>query len=460
MGGTYGKLYKEKLCSADEAVKSVQSGDTVYYGMFNGKPIACDQALARRKGDLHDVHVIGSVTLPPVPEVVTRDSNGETFIYSDLHFSPLSRIMQQKANNVFYHPIVFGEGCGYWEFLRDDPVKIGIPSGGTVIIRVAPMDKDGYFNFGLHNSCAYGEAMITDRLIVEVNKNIPIALGGSRESFHISQVDYIVESEDEPLAELPPVEPGEADVKIAANIMKYIDDGACLQLGIGAIPNILGKMISESDLKDLGGHTEMLVDSYVDMHESGKINNSKKDTDRGKTVYTFALGSKRLYEWIDNNKALASYNVDYVNHPLALAKINKLVSINQAVQVDLYSQVNAESMGFSQISGNGGMLDFVQGAYWSNGGRSIICLPSTYSKSDGTIVSRIVPFFEPGSIVTIPRHTVHFIVTEYGSACLKVNATWQRTEKIISIAHPDFRDELIKAAEKQKIWRRTNKTPY
>jgi acyl-CoA hydrolase len=451
------KEYKEKLQTADEAVKIIKSGENVMYGMFNGKPIACDRALAARKDELKNVHVIGSVTLPPIPEVVTKDPKGDSFAYSDLHFSPLTRIMQAMNDKVYYHPIVFGEGCGYWDFLLSDPEKISMPKGGTLIIRTAPMDKNGYFNFGLHNSCSYGEGLIADNIIVEVNENIPTALGGARESFHVSQISHIVESDNEPLISLPSPEPTDVEVKIAENALKHITDGCTIQLGIGGMPNILGKMISQSDLKNLGGHTEMLVDSYMDMHESGKITNMKKNVDRGKTVYTFALGSQKLYDWVDKNNALASYNVDYGNHPTRLAQIDNLISVNSALQVDLYTQVNAETTGFKQISGNGGMMDFVQGAYWSKGGRSLICVSSTYTKSDGTLVSRIVPSFEEGSIVTIPRQMVHIIVTEYGSFSMKVASTWKRAENIIALAHPDFRDGLIKEAEKRKIWNRTNK---
>lgn len=239
--------------------------------------------------------------------------------------------------------------------------------------------------------------------------------------------------------------------------MCHIHDGDCIQLGIGAMPNLVGKMINETDLKDLGGNTEMLVDAYMDMWESGKMNGRRKNVDDGKIVYTFTLGSQELYDWIDHNPALASYNVGYVNHPARVAQINNLISINQGLEVDLYSQVNAESSGFRQISGNGGMSDFTLGAYWSEGGRSLICLPSTYKDKEGNVRSRIVPTLTPGSVTTVPRQMVHIIVTEYGWESFKAVSTWARTEKLIRLAHPDFRDDLIKEAEKMKIWRRTNK---
>jgi len=453
----YLQMYKDKLCTAAEAVQCIESGDWVDYALFNGKPVACDQALAARKDELEDVKIMTAVTLPPIPEVVMKDPKGEVFTYLDLQFSAASRIMQDKCDGVFYHPVNFGEAENYFSGVWDDPDKYGAVPRKAFIVRTAPMDKNGYFNFGMNNSVTYAQIKSARKVIVEVNTNIPVCLGGAREQVHISEVDYIVESENEPLFALPPVDPTEVDRKIAEHVMYHIRDGCCVQLGIGAMPNLVGKMINETDLKDLGGNTEMLVDAYMDMWESGKMNGRRKNVDDGKIVYTFALGSQELYDWMDNNPALASYNVGYVNHPLRLASIDNLISINQALEVDLYSQVNAESSGIRQISGNGGMSDFVMGAYWSKGGRSLICLPSTYTDKEGKLHSRIVPSFRPGTITTVPRQFVHIIVTEYGWESFKAASTWVRAEKLINLAHPDFRDELIREAEKMKIWRRTNK---
>ncbi|HOB12469.1 MAG TPA: acetyl-CoA hydrolase/transferase C-terminal domain-containing protein [Syntrophomonadaceae bacterium] len=453
----YLQMYKDKLCTAAEAVQCIESGDWVDYALFNGKPVACDQALAARKDELEDVKIMTAVTLPPIPEVVMKDPKGEVFTYLDLQFSAASRIMQDKCDGVFYHPVNFGEAENYFSGVWDDPDKYGAVPRKAFIVRTAPMDKNGYFNFGMNNSVTYAQIKSARKVIVEVNTNIPVCLGGAREQVHISEVDYIVESENEPLFALPSVDPTEVDRKIAEHVMYHIRDGCCVQLGIGAMPNLVGKMINETDLKDLGGNTEMLVDAYMDMWESGKMNGRRKNVDDGKIVYTFALGSQELYDWMDNNPALASYNVGYVNHPLRLASIDNLISINQALEVDLYSQVNAESSGIRQISGNGGMSDFVMGAYWSKGGRSLICLPSTYTDKEGKLHSRIVPSFRPGTITTVPRQFVHIIVTEYGWESFKAASTWVRAEKLINLAHPDFRDELIREAEKMKIWRRTNK---
>ncbi len=457
MSNTWQNMYQEKLRTAEEAVKLVKPGDSIDYGMFNGKPIVLDRALAARKSELSDINIMAAVTVPPVPEVILQDPLGEVFTYNDQHFSALSRILQEKCQNVFYQPVLFGEVEQHLIEGWRDPSKLGTTARQFFMVQVAPMDKDGYFNWGVHNSVSYNMATMSENCIVEVNNNIPYAMGGNCERIHISEITYVVEGENTPLSELPVIAPTEVDRKIAANVLGNLRDRQCIQLGIGAMPNLLGKMICETDLKDLGGWTEMLVDAYKDIWEAGKMSGRYKNIDPGKINYTFALGGKELYDWMDHNPAIASCSVGYVNHPRQVSSIDNLVSINQALQVDLYTQVNAESFGFKQVSGNGGMSDFVLGAFWSNGGRSFICLPSTRTLKDGTVVSSIVPGFEMGTIATVSRQMVNFVVTEYGCESMKTAPAWLRAEKIISLAHPDFRDDLIKEAQARKIWRRTNK---
>lgn len=444
----YTSEYKRKLVSADEAVKLVKSGDVVDYGFFNGKPVVCDIALAKRKDELRDVQVYSAVTLPPVPEVAKlRDS----FIYHDWQFSKISRILQSNYGLAYYSPILYHRAPQYY---RDEITF----HRNVCICQVAPMDSKGYFNLGPQNSETMANMEAADIVIVEVNKNMPVCLGGAEEAVHISMVDFIVEApDDQLLADIPGAEPTEVDIEVAKHLMEYIHDGSCIQLGIGGMPNAVGKAIAASNLKDLGGHTEMFVDAYVDMIESGRMNGRVKEFDKHKVAFTFAIGSQRMYDFMDNNPALASYPVNYTNDPRVISRLDNFVSICNAVQVDLYSQVNAESMGTTQISGNGGMWDFVLGAQWSKGGKSFICLSSTFNDSEGNLHSRIVPTFSPGSITTIPRQMVDYIVTEYGAVRLSAKPTWARAELLISIAHPDFRDELVKEAEKLKIWTKSNK---
>ena len=321
----------------------------------------------------------------------------------------------------------------------------------------SPMDKHGYFNFSVNTGVAGPICEKADVVIVEVNENMPKIHGGYHECIHISEVDYIVEGKHEPFRNLLPIEPRDIDRKIASHIIPYIVDGANLQLGIGSIPNAVGEIIADSDLKDLGVHTEMYVDAFVDIAKAGKINGSKKNIDRFRQTYAFGAGTKKMYDYLDENPELMSAPVNYTNDIRSISALDNFISINNAVDVDLFGQINAESAGVKHISGAGGQLDFVLGAYLSNGGKSFICLSSTFTTKDGQVKSRIRPTLAEGSIVTDTRANLHYLVTEYGKVCLKGLSAWERAEAIISVAHPDFRDELIAEAEKMQIWRRSNR---
>ena len=326
------------------------------------------------------------------------------------------------------------------------------------MIQVTPMDQHGYFNFGLSASHLTAICETAKTIIVEVNKNLPLCLGGFENGIHISQVDMVVEGENPPMTELGAGGPAtEVDQAVAKLIVEEIPNDACLQLGIGGMPNAVGSLIADSDLKNLGVHTEMYVDAFVDIANAGKINGSKKNIDRFRQVYAFGAGTQKLYDYLNNNPECMSAPVDYTNDVRVIASIDRFMSINNAVDFDLFGQVNAESAGVKHISGAGGQLDFVLGAYLSKGGKSFICCSSTYKTRDGQLKSRIVPTLTQGSVVTDTRTNVHYLVTEFGKVNLKGLSTWQRAEAIISIAHPDFREELIQEAEKMQIWKRSNK---
>ena len=286
-------------------------------------------------------------------------------------------------------------------------------------------------------------------IIVEVNQNMPWVYGLTGTEINIQDVTYVVEGDNPPVAQLGGRRrahrrgPGRGQPGGARD-----SNGACLQLGIGGMPNTIGAMIAQSDLKDLSVHTEMYVDGFVDIAAAGKITGRHKNLDKGRQVYAFAAGTQKLYDYVNRNPDVMAAPVDYTLYVYLFGQIDNFISINNAVDLDLFGQVNAESAGLKHISGTGGQLDFVMGAYLSNGGKSFICLSSTVTGKDGTMSSRIVPTLTNGSICTDPRSCVHYIVTEYGMVNLKGLSTWERAEALISIAHPNFREELIQSAEK------------
>lgn len=439
--------YRSKLVNPEQAVKAVQSGDWVDYGFGSGQPTVLDAALAQRKSELNDVKIRGALALKP-RQVIQADPNRDVFTYSCWHFSGYERQMHD-LDLCNYIPMIYRNKPRFYQ--NDLQVDVAMVS-------LAPMDKHGYFNFSLSNSATRAILEKANIVIVEVNDNLPIAFGGREECIHISEVDFIVEGDNEKLPELPIPESDEVDEKVARLIVEDVVNGATIQLGIGSMPNSVGKLIAESDVRNLGMHTEMLVDAYLTMAKKGILTNKRKQVDKGKGVWTFCAGTRELYDWVDQNPFLASYPVDYTNDPAIIGQIDNFISVNNCVEVDLYGQVSSESAGMRQISGTGGQLDFVTGAYLSNGGRSYICFRSSFTnKKTGEISSRVVPTLTPGSIVTDPRSQIHYLVSEWGKVNLAGCSTWERAERIISIAHPAFRDELIKNAEKMKIWRRSNK---
>jgi butyryl-CoA:acetate CoA-transferase len=443
----YAEEYQRKCVSAEEAVKVVKSGDWIEYGFGHTKPIALDRALAARKDELKDINIRHTLCLSP-QACIEADPEGEVFTYQDWHFSGYARKLHDRGR-CYYHPMVFRNQALFY--------KKSIKSVDVAMIRVTGMDKKGFFNLHLGNTSVRAALDVSKKIILEVNPLLPWGLGGHDELVHISEVDYVVEFES-PVEIVPPAAPTQTDMQIASHIVPMIPDGACIQLGIGGLPNYIGNQLAESDLHDLGCHSEMLVDAFCNMHKAGKLTNKKKGMDKRKSAYAFAAGSQELYDWIDRNPSLASCPVSYTNDPRIICQHNNMVSINACIEVDLFGQVSSESSGPRHISGTGGQLDFADGAYRSEGGMSFICCNSSYKDKKGNDKSRIVPVLPQGSIVTVPRTQVHMIVTEYGVADLAGKSTWQRAEALIDIAHPDLRDGLVKEAEKMNIWRRCNKS--
>ncbi len=444
----YKEMYSQKLTTAEDAVKVVNSGDWVDFGWCVGTPVALDAALAKRLPELSDVNIRGGI-LCHVPEIYKIDNPAEHFAWNSWHMGGIERKAISEGFS-YYASIRYSELPRYY---RD----IATPSR-VAMFQVAPMDEHGFFNFGPNASHMAACCEKAEVIIVEVNKNMPRCLGGFEEAVHINDVAMIVEGDNPAIDELGGGGAAtETDQAVAKYIVNEIPDGACLQLGIGGMPNAVGSLIAQSDLKDLGVHTEMYVDAFVDIAKAGKITGNRKAIDKGRQVYAFAAGTKKLYDYINDNPECMSAPVSYTNDIRSISALDNFMSINNAVDIDLYGQINAESAGTRQISGAGGQLDFVLGAYLSKGGKSFVCMSSTFTKKDGTVESRIKPTLDNGSIVTDTRANVHYFVTEYGIVNLKGLSSWQRAEAIISVAHPDFRDKLIADAEKLKIWRNSNK---
>ena len=440
----YSSEYRAKLCSAEDAVLLVKSGDWVDYGSNNSKPVLLDEALARRRDELRCVKIRGNLTPGPLA-VVECDPEMDHFVYNTWHCSGYERRLCD-AGRAFFTPMIFRNLAWYYR----TQLRVNV-----AMLCVSPMDSHGYFSFGGAAGVCRAIAETADVVILEVNEAVPRVFG-EEESIHISEADRVVESGCRPLWDMQSPEPTETDLRIAQHIFPHIRDGATVQLGIGGMPNALGRLIAESELHDLGMHTELCSDGYLAMFRAGKLTNRRKTLHRGKGVYGLAVGSPELYDWVNDNPGLMAMPLSYVNDPGVIAQNEGMISINGCLNADIYGQIASESAGTRQISGTGGQLDFVTGATMSRGGKAFLCMSSTHRDKTGAQHSRILPHFG-GDIITTPRSQAYYVVTEYGAANLAGRSTWERAEAMIGLAHPDFREELIRAAEKQRIWLASNK---
>jgi len=425
--------------SPEQAASFVKSGMWLDYGATLCEPDVFDRALAARKDDLENVKIRSCLSMRP-RAVIEEDPEGEHFHLFSWHFSTYER-RKHDCGRCNYTPLNLGEVPDYYRrFL--DPVDIAI-------LKTCPMDEGGYFNFGPTNLWQRAVIERANLVILEINRAMPYVFG-KENGVHLSEVDFVIEGDHQPCTELTSSEPSDIDRMVARRIAGEVEDGSCLQIGIGGMPNAVCSLLLETGVQDLGIHTEMLTDGIGLLYRSGRVTGSRKTLDPGKVVYTFALGSPALYATANRNPQLYCHQVEYTNSPHIIMQNDKVVSINNTTQIDLQGQAASESDGHRHISGTGGQLQFVRGAYASKGGKSFICLSSTYEKG-GRRLSRIVFTLTPGNIVTTPRSDVMYVVTEFGMVNLKGKCVAERARAIIALAHPDFREDLERQAYENRL---------
>lgn len=424
--------YRAKLRTADEAVAMIPDGAFVVQSNAVGEPPSLLEATARRARN-------GGFTQLTMTSLLPLSASAKTILAADLgHVIRWQSIFASGADRglietgcASYSPAFFHQVPRiYREFLDID----------VALLQVSRVDRHGYMSLGVSVDTSRAAIDAADLVLVEVNPHMPRVHGDAW--VHISEVDAVVES-DVPLIELPVPPARPEDTAMGEIIAKMIPDGATIQLGIGGVPNAVAKSLRSH--KDLGVHTEMFVDAMVDLIEAGVITGRRKTFHPGKVLYAFAAGSRRMYEFLDDNPLIEAHPVSYTNFPPNIARNDNLISVNSTIEIDLTGQCCSESMGATQWSGTGGQHDFARGAFDSNGGKSIIAF---YSTAKGGEVSRVVPTLKPGAVVTTPRTEIHWVVSEHGAACLKGKSTSERARALIGLAHPRFRDELTAQAKK------------
>jgi len=424
--------YKKKLVSAEEAVSDIKSGQRVYISGNAATPYTFVKSLADRKDELKDVELVHVLLLGDDP--FSRPEMQGHFRHNSLFVGPADRkaINEGRADYVpiFLHqiPNLFYSG--------QMPLDVAL-------LHLSSPDEHGFMSYGVEVLCSKAAAETAKKVIAQVNEQMPRVLGDS--FIHVSRIDKIVEV-SEPLPELKKKPFSDVEKKIGGYVADLIDDCSTLQLGIGGIPDAV--LAALKDRQDLGIHTEMVSDGVMEAIESGVITGAKKTSHPYKVILTFLLGSKKLYDFADNNPVFEAHPTDYTNHPFIVSQNDNMVAINSAIEVDITGQVCSDSIGKFIYSGFGGQVDFIRGAAHSKGGKPIIALPSTAQKGKS---SRIVPFLKKGAGVVTTRADVMFVVTEYGVAYLHGKNLQERTIALINIAHPKFRDELIKEAKARNL---------
>jgi len=414
--------YSRKVTSKEEAILNIKSGNRVVFGHAAGEPIVLADELVRQKDRLTNVEIVHMV---PLRECQYCLPEMKQHFYHNSLFAGAGARQAIREGRADYTPVFFSE---IPRLFRDNILPVDV-----ALIQLSPPDENGYLSFGVSVDYTMQAAKSSKIVIAEVNKQMPRTYGAY---IHISEVDYIVET-DRPLIEIPLPKITSIEENIGRNIASLVPDRTNLQLGIGGIPDAALKFLTEK--KDLGIHTEMFSDGVVELYEKRVVTNKCNNLHPGKFIATFLMGTKKLYQFVDNNPNVEMHPVDYTNNLMIAGKVNNLISINSALQVDLFGQVCADTLGYQQYSGVGGQVDFVRASSISPGGKSIIALPSTNKKNT---ISRIVSKLSKGTCVTTSRNDVHYVVTEYGIANLRGKTIRQRAEALINIAHPDFRDQL------------------
>lgn len=421
--------YENKCVTAEEVISHIKDGDKVVMAFGCGEPRAIVRAMRKNYLNYKNVQVINMLLLGETPWV-DEEVKG--------HFSYNSFFASGTNRKAISSGLADFTTC----YLSEAPMVLrDIVKPRVTVMSVAPPDSEGYVSLGTNVDYIETTLSHCEVKIAQVNKNVPYTYGNARK--HISEFDYFVEY-DEPLPEVPAPPITDVEMQIGKNCASLINDGDCVQLGIGGIPNAICEELKHK--KDLGLHSEMVGDGVVDLIKSGVINNSKKNFNKGKTILGFAFGTKKLFDFLNGNEDVLMTPMDYVNNPAIIAQNDNMVSVNSCIEIDLMGQVVSDTIGKTQFSGIGGQVDFVRGATMSHGGRSIMAMPSS---AKGGTISKIVPKITDYSAVATTRNDVNFVVTEYGIAQLKGRTMKERAKALISIAHPNFRDELAKEYEKR-----------
>lgn len=427
------QTYGPRLTTAEDALKVVRSGDRIFLTGNASVPLPLLDALVKRAPQLRDVEICHPLTICP-DDYVSPEMEGHLRVNSMFISANVRKAVNQGRAD--FTPVMLSE---FPLLFKNGHLPLDV-----ALIHVSPPDSEGFCSMGAESGLTLSATEVATTVIALINSQMPRTLGDT--AIHMNQMHFLVAS-DMPLFEMPMGEDSDQDIvqRIAAHIAELIPDGATMQLGIGALPNAVLKFLLAK--KDLGIHSELISDGVIDLVEAGVVNGSRKTLHPGKMICGFLLGTKRLYDWVDNNPLVELHRTEYVNDPFVVARNDRMVAINSAIEVDFTGQVCADSIGTRMHSAVGGQLDFIYGASRSKDGVPIIALPSTSRLRDGSLVSKIVPMLKPGAGVVTSRNHVHYVVTEFGVASLYGQTVRQRTQALIGIAHPDFRAELTEKAK-------------